>query len=114
MNYTKSISEPWFSLIYYKIKKVEGRLNKGDFAKMEVGDTITFTNDNFNKREFKVTIKRKIFYKTFEEYLKQETLKRALPTIETLSDGLSIYYKYFSKEDEKQYGVVSLRISKIE
>ena len=34
----KKLSEPWFSLIKLKIKKVEGRLNKGDFANMNIAD----------------------------------------------------------------------------
>ena len=43
--YEKNLSEPWFSLIKLKIKKVEGRLNKGDFANMNIGDFILFTNN---------------------------------------------------------------------
>ena len=38
--YKKHLSEPWFSLIKLKLKTVEGRLNKGDFSKMLVGDNI--------------------------------------------------------------------------
>jgi hypothetical protein len=34
--YEKNLSEPWFSLIKLRIKKVEGRLNKGDFANMNL------------------------------------------------------------------------------
>lgn len=36
--YQKNLSEPWFSLIKLKIKTVEGRLNKGDFAIINIGD----------------------------------------------------------------------------
>jgi ASC-1-like (ASCH) protein len=43
--YEKNLSEPWFSLIKLRIKKVEGRLNKGDFANMNIGDFILFTNN---------------------------------------------------------------------
>jgi ASC-1-like (ASCH) protein len=32
--YTKNLSEPWFSLIKLGIKKCEGRLKKGDFAEI--------------------------------------------------------------------------------
>jgi len=37
--YRKNISEPWFSLI-----AVEGRLNKGDWEKIEEGDQIDWYN----------------------------------------------------------------------
>ena len=39
--YTKHLSEPWFSLIKLRKKRVEGRLNKGDFSLMKKGDLIT-------------------------------------------------------------------------
>jgi hypothetical protein len=45
--YEKNLSEPWFSLIKLKIKTVEGRLNKGDFANMNIGDFILFTKIYF-------------------------------------------------------------------
>ena len=34
----KQVEEPWFSLIKLRLKTVEGRLNKGDFAKMNEKD----------------------------------------------------------------------------
>ena len=42
MKYTKHLSEPWFTLIKLGIKTCEGRLNKGDFSKMKINDTIEF------------------------------------------------------------------------
>ena len=56
MNYKKHLSEPWFSLINLKNKTIEGRLNKGDFKLMNVGDKITFYNDDFHHRECVVKI----------------------------------------------------------
>ena len=58
----KNLSEPWFSLIKFKIKQVEGRLNKGDFKNMEVGDEIEFTNNDFGfQRSYIVKIKSIIY-----------------------------------------------------
>ena len=42
MKYNKHLSEPWFSLIKLGLKTCEGRLNKGEFSKMKVNDTIEF------------------------------------------------------------------------
>ena len=42
MKYEKHLSEPWFSLVKLKIKTVEGRLNKGIFVNLKVGDIIEF------------------------------------------------------------------------
>ena len=42
MEYTKHLSEPWFSLVSLKLKTVEGRLNNKVFKEMKPGDTIYF------------------------------------------------------------------------
>lgn len=113
VNYIKNLSEPWFTLITLGLKICEGRLNKGDFSKMQIGDTITFTNDDFNHREVSVRITKITKFKTFESYLKKETLKKCLPGITTIDNGLSVYFKYFSKYDEAQYGIIAIHIELI-
>jgi ASC-1-like (ASCH) protein len=51
----KNLSEPWFSLIKLKIKTVEGTLNKGDFANINIEDFIVFTNNELGfERKFKL------------------------------------------------------------
>ena len=47
--YTKHLSEPWFSLIKLGIKKCEGRLKKGDFAEIKKGDYIISINNTMFK-----------------------------------------------------------------
>ena len=108
MNYRKHLSEPWFSLIKLGIKTVEGRLNKGDFSKMKLGDTITFYNDDFIPREMIVTVKDIKYYRTFREYLENETLNATLPGFTSIEEGVKVYYKYFSKLEEANYNVIAL------
>jgi ASC-1-like (ASCH) protein len=104
--YKKKLSEPWFSLIHCGVKKVEGRLNKGDFNKMNIGDIIIFTNNELGfPRKFKITIKYISYYANFQLYLEEETLQLCLPTIYNIEDGLKVYYKYFKKSDEIEYGI---------
>lgn len=111
MNYKKHLSEPWFSLVKLKLKTVEGRLNKGDFSKMNVDDTITFFNNDFDEREFTVKIKKINHYKTFKKYLQSETLKKTLPGFTNINSGLNVYFKYFTKEQEKQYNIVAIHFA---
>lgn len=109
--YTKKVSEPWFSLIKLGKKKCEGRINKGDFAQMNQGDIIIFTNNELGfNRQFSVTVKYTKKYKTFREYLSNEKLKRCLPGIDNIEDGINIYYKYFTKNDESNFGVCAVRV----
>jgi ASC-1-like (ASCH) protein len=111
--YIKNLSEPWFTLIYLGNKSVEGRLNKGEFKEMKVNDEIKWINKDFNHREFVTRIVSKKQYSTFKEYLEGEGLDKCLPGILSLEDGLSVYYKYYSKEDESSYGIIAIRLEVI-
>lgn len=115
-SYNKNVSEPWFSLIKCGLKTTEGRLNKGDFAEMKRGDIITFTNDemaSLGTRSFQVRITSKRHYTSFEEYLQGETLKRALPPIDTIENGVAVYHQYYTPEDAAKFGIVAIRIIRI-
>ena len=111
--YKEHLSEPWFTLISLHLKTVEGRLNKSRFKQMKVGDIVKWYNEDFKERNIWTRIVEKIEYKTFEEYLKKEGLDKCLPGMPTLEHGLSVYYKYFTKEKEKEFGVVAIRIKVI-
>ena len=106
--YKKHLSEPWFSLIKLKLKTVEGRLNKGDFSKMLVGDTIIFYNNDFDYRQIKVKITKINNYKTFKTYLQRESLSKTLPGFTNMNNGLNVYFKYFTKKQENEFGIKAL------
>jgi len=112
--YTEHLSEPWFSLISLGLKTVEGRKNKGKFKDMRIGETIEWVNEDFNKRTVLTEIIGKREYMKFDEFLSAEGLDRCLPGIKTIDDGLSVYYKYFTKEDEDRYGVVAIELRVLE
>jgi ASC-1-like (ASCH) protein len=110
MDSAMHLSEPWFTLISMGLKTVEGRKNKGRFKEMKVGEVVEWKNHDFKERRVKTRITGKEVYKTFAEYLETEGLDKCLPGIPSLEHGLSVYYKYFTKEDEKKYGVVAIRM----
>ena len=114
-NYTKNVSEPWFSLIQLGLKTVEGRLDKGDFHNMKPGDIVEWTNDDFLHRRVFTRITRKNNYKTFAEYLTAEGLDHCLPGMEKygMPHGLAVYYKYFTKADESAYGITAIHLEVI-
>lgn len=104
--YYKNVSEPWFSLLKLKIKKVEGRLNKGDFSKMKVNDMIEFSNQELGfNRKCTLKIKDIHYYEDFKTYLNEEKLKNCLPGIQNIKQGVSIYHNFYSKNDENKYGI---------
>lgn len=104
--YRKQVSEPWFSLLKLKIKKVEGRLNTGDFCNIKIGDFFMFiNNENRIFKYFIIEVLDIKHYINFHSYLENEKLERCLPSITNINDGLNIYYKYYTKSDEEKYGV---------
>jgi len=112
-NYIETLSEPWFTLISLGLKTIEGRINNGRFKNMNVGDIVEWTNDNFKPRSVMTRITRKAEYSTFSDYLETEGLEKCLPGMTDLESGLSVYYKYFTKEDEEKFGVVVIEIELI-
>ena len=57
-----------------------------------------------------VKIKKINKYDTFEDYLSQEGLKRTLPGTKTINDGIDIYHKFYTKEQEKEFGILAISI----
>jgi ASC-1-like (ASCH) protein len=117
MKYRKHISEPWFSLINFKIKTVEGILNKEYFANMQINDTIIFVNDELLElvRECEVIITNISEYDTFQSYLEIETLEKCLPGIYTIENGVKIYntvYDYDREYNALRYSVKAFTIQK--
>ena len=111
--YILHLSEPWFTLISLGLKTVEGRKNKGLFKEMKVGDIIEWTNEDFDKRTVLTKITKKVEYNTFAEYLNNEGLENCLPGMTSLEHGLSVYFKYFTKQEEKEFGVIAIHLELI-
>ena len=113
MTIKKHLSEPWFSLVLLGLKTVEGRLNKGSFKGLNIGDKITFYNEDVIYREINMKITKITNYNNFEAYLRKETLSKCLPGFTRIKEGLEVYYKYFSKEDEKNYKIKAFTLEHI-
>ena len=104
------LSEPWFTLISMGLKTVEGRRNKGKYKDMKFGDVIEWVNEDFNKRSVMTRVTEKNSYPTFKEYLETEGLENCLPGISSITDGLSVYFKYYTPKDEEVFGVVAIKL----
>jgi ASC-1-like (ASCH) protein len=113
MIYTEHLSEPWFTEINEGRKTIEGRKNKGIFANMTIGDIIEWYNDDNEYRSCRSIVTNIRKYNTFKDYLLEEGLSKCLPTIDDIDDGVNVYYQYYTKEDEKKYGVVAIELKLI-
>lgn len=101
-----NVQEPYLTSILSGKKTVEGRLNKGKFLELQVGDVLRINNES----DFRVIAKN--VYSNFREMIEKEGLNNVIPDKKAIDDAVMIYYKFYSKEDEQKYGVVGIKIAR--
>lgn len=101
-----NVQEPYATYILNGTKTVEGRLNKGKFAEAQVGDHVLL-NESVN-----FLIVAKTAYLSFKEMIESEGLKNVIPNVETVDSAVQVYYKFYTSEQEKEFGVVALKLQK--
>lgn len=104
MTFDINVQEPYLSFIINGIKTVEGRLNKGKFLDVKIGDTLRINN----AAEFIVAAKN--LYPSFKDMISGEGLKNVVPDVDNIDEAVSVYYKFYTKEDEQKYGVLGIEI----
>ena len=97
--YIELLAEPWFTLISLGLKTVGGGKNIGRFKEIQPGDIVQWVNNDFKPR----TILTKII----------EGLNKCLPGQPDLEHGLSVYFKYYTKDEENEFGVLAIRFELI-
>ncbi|MCK5604891.1 hypothetical protein KAR91_23575, partial [Candidatus Pacearchaeota archaeon] len=87
---------------------VEGRLSKGKFISIKEGDILILAPDN---QEFEVLTKSD--YNSFREMIMSEGLEDVSPDKNNIEEVLQVYYRFYSKEQERQFGVIAMKIKRI-
>lgn len=105
-------AEPYFTFVKNGRKTIEGRLRKGNYARVKPGDHIVIWNVKETDK-LEVLVRRVKMYKSFEQMLRSEPLKKVLPNVETVKDGVEIYKKFYTKDQEKKFGVVAIGVEKL-
>lgn len=101
------VQEPYKTYILDWVKTIEWRLNKWKFNKLSLGDILEF--DTWEK--FKVVWK--FLYNSFKDMLINEWIKNVIPDKKTIEEAVNVYYKFYTKEQEKEFWVIAIQISKI-
>lgn len=97
------MQESYKTLVLKGIKTVEGRLNKGKFAKIKVSDIIEIKCVKFD-------VIGKSIYSSFREMIKEEGIENIVPDKNNINDAVNVYYKFYTKEQEKEFQVVAIKI----
>lgn len=108
-DYESHKQEPWFSLIANREKSIEGRLKKGKYAKIKSGDCLIVFSSN-DRDSIKAEVLAVRYYSSFYDMLEHEEMKKIIPGLDDIKTGVEIYRKFYSQDDEKQFGVVAIEI----
>ena len=113
-NHVMNLTPSPFKMIKEGNKTIELRLYDEKRKMISVGDTITFTNTADSNDKLCVKVIDLFIFDSFDELYKNLPLLECGYTtvdIDTASPG--DMEKYYSKEMQKQYGVVDIKISLI-
>lgn len=102
-----TLQKKWFDYVKNGQKVIEGRLKRRKFANFRIDDEIEISND-FNNDKLKIKIVDIKTYQTFEDFLKNNNIKNILPNIQSIEEGLDIYNCIYSKEEEKEFGIIAI------
>lgn len=102
-----SKQDPYYSFCIEGKKTIEGRLNKGKFSQIEVGDIIKTNNET----SFEVIGKK--IYPSFKDMIIAEGIKNVTPDKETIEEAIAVYRQFYTTKQEKEFGVIAIKIKKI-
>lgn len=106
--YPFNVASPYREFILEGKKTFEWRLNKWKFQKIHLGDILEFED---TKEQF--LIKSKNIFATFQEMIEFCGIENIIPDKEDILDAVNVYYKFYTPEQEKEFGVVAIEIEKV-
>ena len=97
-------------------KTVEGRLAKDKFLAIRPGDVVSIREDIYDDGVIvesrvsatKLLVTKIATYNSFSDMLGGVGFKSAIPSAASLEDACLEYARYYSAEDEKNYGVLAI------
>lgn len=104
-------TEP-FNNIENGLKRIELRLFDEKRSKINLGDTIIFTDVLDKNRVLKTTVSGLLRYSTFEDLFKDIDFSLTGPC-DSLEEKLNSIYQIYTKESEEKYGVLAISVKVI-
>lgn len=102
-------AEPYFTFLKNGQKTIEGRIKKGWYRFVRPGDHIIVYNEEEND-SIEVLVKDVRTYSSIQEMLEQEPIKKLLPDVETIKEGIEVYKRFYTEEQQREFGVVAIEV----
>lgn len=104
MIYDFSVQEPYKSFLISWEKTIEGRLNKWKFKKVQIWEILKMET----WEEF--LVKNKYSFISFYEMINNLWFEKIIPDATNIEDAVNVYYKFYTKEQEKEYWVIWIEV----
>lgn len=101
--------EPYFTFLKNGQKTIEGRLQKGWYQHVQVGDHIHVYNDDETDTVLTEVVGVRP-YRNFEELLRKEPMNKVLPDVSDTESGIEVYKKFYSDAQVIECGVVAIEV----
>jgi ASC-1-like (ASCH) protein len=112
VTYHNHRAEPYFTFVKNGQKTIEGRIKKGWYRFVKAGDHIIIYNEE-ETDSVEVLVKDVRTYPSVAEMLSHESLEKLLPDAKSIKEGIQIYKKFYTKEQEDEFGVVAIEVARI-
>ena len=103
-----TVTDPWYTMIEKGEKTIEGRLHKGRYAELKVGDKISIFPEMTPFCIVKTIVNLHI-YDSFSSLLERH-LAQTLPGVRDVASGVEVYRQFYKQDEERRYGVVGIEI----
>ena len=108
--YYMKIRDKYIDAVRDGVKKHEYRLASPERTQIRIGDNIILFS-NQNKKEYvRTTVKGKTIYKDWKEALEKNWQSDFKDLYSTLDDALIECYRFFTKQEVDEYGIISFDI----
>lgn len=100
----------YFDYILYGTKRIELRLNDEKRRNISVNDIIVFKKEPLLNEEIKARVTDIFKYDTFTELIDEFDISVLADKTATKAELLSDLEKFYTKEKQKEYGVIGIKI----
>jgi ASC-1-like (ASCH) protein len=110
--HTMSIRSKWYNHIKNGSKTVEGRLNRGKYANINIGDIITFMKINHPNDVLRAKVVNIEKYNTFEDMFGVGGIDvpNMLPGIESPTEAVQLFHNVYTPDTVDKYGTIAIHV----
>ena len=113
MEHEMKLQEKYYNFILNGTKRIEIRLFDSKRQQIKIGDTIKFLKEPELNESFKAKVIGLLRYNTFKDLFNDFDISILSDKKMTKNELLNVLEQFYTKEKQKQYGVLGIRIELI-